>query len=57
MLAINGDTFCEGDGTFIKGVYLYIFNCLCFDGEISLNSAVEQTTEEKGPIPCSGRGF
>ena len=29
LLTINWNTVCEGDGTFGKGINLYIFYCLC----------------------------
>ena len=30
LLAINGDTICELDATFVKVIYFSMFYCLCF---------------------------
>ena len=46
MLTIDGDNVYKGDVMFEKGIYLFIFYCLCFVEEIPENTVEEQVMEE-----------
>ena len=49
QLTIDGDTVCEGERKFGKGIYLSIFYFLCFVEEISVDIAQKQVMEETDP--------
>ena len=34
---------------FVKGVYLYVFYCLCYDTDISTDMSEDQVAEERDP--------
>ena len=34
---------------FVKGMYLYVFYCLCYDTDISTYMSEEQVAEERDP--------
>ena len=34
---------------FVKGMYLYLFYCLCYDTDISTDMSEEQVAEERYP--------
>ena len=48
-LTINGDVPDEEPCMFVKGVYLSIFYCLCYDTDISTDILEEQVVEERDP--------
>ena len=48
-LTINGDTTDGEPCMFVKGMYLSVFYCLCYDTDISTDISEEQVVEERDP--------
>ena len=48
-LTINGDPPGGEPCMFVKGVYFFIFYCLCYDTDISTDYSEEQVVEERDP--------
>ena len=49
LLTINGDPEVGEPCIFVKFVYLSVFNCLCYDSNISTDMSEEEVAEESDP--------
>ena len=49
LLTINGDTEVGEPCMFVKGMYLYLFYCLCYYTDISTDMLEDQVAEERYP--------
>ena len=48
-LTINGDPPDGEPCMFVKGMYLYVFYCLCYDTDITTDMSEEKVVEERDP--------
>ena len=48
-MTINGDPPDGEPCIFVKGMYLSVFYCLCYDTDISTDISEEQVVEERDP--------
>ena len=48
-MTIDGDPVVEEGSMFERGMYLYVFYCLCFVNDISTDIFEEQLLEERDP--------
>ena len=48
-LTINGDTTDGEPCMFVKGMYLSVFYCLCYDTDLNTDYLEEQMVEERYP--------
>ena len=48
-MTINGDPEVREPCMFVKGMYLYLFYCLCYDTDISTDMSEDQVAEERDP--------
>ena len=49
LLTINGDPEVGEPCMFVKGMYLSVFYCLCYDTNISTDMSEDQVAEERDP--------
>ena len=49
LLTINGDPEVGEPCMFVKGMYLSVFYCLCYDTDISTDMLEDQVAEERDP--------